>query len=73
LDEFHFLNPFATTVEGVVERVLSISYISKRSEAERAAVRNEVLELFKRHGMNTPETPVSVPYATDLVIGKKLA
>jgi len=57
----------ATTREGAVDRVLSISFIATMPEDERAAVRDEVLRLLDQDPQIGPRSDrFGLPYRTDV-------
>lgn len=69
---FNYSNPFPTTAEGVVQRALSNSFISKRSDIDKAAVRTAILDILRGYGIPTAESPCTIPYETDLCIAQRL-
>lgn len=66
IDEWRMANPFATTVDGVVERALSTSFISALPSETMAKVADEIRAIVEPHG---PE--VSFPYESQMQSWRK--
>ncbi|MDI5973568.1 class I SAM-dependent methyltransferase [Streptomyces sp. SL13] len=66
LEERHWANPHPTTVDDVVERMMSSSHIVVLGAAEQERVRAEMLDLLRRQGATHGEQRLEMPYTTDV-------
>jgi SAM-dependent methyltransferase len=64
--ERHWPNPHSTTVDDVVERMMSSSHIVVLDQREQDKVRAEALELLRRQGATSGEQRLEMPYTTDV-------
>lgn len=63
LESAEFTNPWTTSPDGVVSRLMSSSAIAARPEPDRARARDEALKVLERHGLADEQTIV-LPYRT---------
>jgi hypothetical protein len=56
----------ATTRDGVVDRIMSISFIAALPDAERAEIRHGVMDILAGEGATDAESPVAFPYRTEV-------
>ena len=64
--ERHWANPHTTTVDDLVERMMSSSHIVLLGAAEQERVREQALDLLARQGATAGGQHVEMPYTTDL-------
>jgi SAM-dependent methyltransferase len=64
--ERHWPNPHPTTVEDLVERVMSSSHILVLAEEEQERVRAHAWEVLERHKETRGGNRVEMPYTTDV-------
>jgi SAM-dependent methyltransferase len=64
-EERHWANPHPTTVDDLVERLMSSSHIAVLPERERERARAEMLELLGRQGAVRGDQRLEMPYTTD--------
>ncbi|SEO39945.1 class I SAM-dependent methyltransferase [Actinacidiphila rubida] len=65
-EERHWPNPHSTTVEDVVERMMSSSHIAVLDPAAQAQVRAEVEAVLDAHDATRGNGAVEMPYTTDV-------
>ncbi|MBY8879827.1 class I SAM-dependent methyltransferase [Actinacidiphila acidipaludis] len=66
IEERHWPNPHSTTVEDVVERMMSSSHIAVLDPAAQARVRAEVEAVLGAHDATRGSDAVEMPYTTDV-------
>ncbi len=66
LEERHWPNPHSTTVDDVVERMMSSSHIVVLGADEQEQVRAQAVELLERQGATSGEQRLEMPYTTDV-------
>lgn len=71
LEEHSFPHRQTLDVDGVVDRVLSISYVGLLPPEERAAVGDRVRALLEREPETRGRVTIEVPYTTDVYVARR--
>jgi SAM-dependent methyltransferase len=66
VEERHWPNPYSTTAEDVVERMMSSSHIAVLDPAAQGRVRAEVEAVLEAHGVTGGGGVIEMPYTTDV-------
>jgi SAM-dependent methyltransferase len=66
LEEAHFHHAHELSPGGVEDRIVSVSFLAVRPEAERAAIRAEVRALLASHPDTAGRAELRLPYRTDV-------
>jgi SAM-dependent methyltransferase len=66
IEQRHWPNPHTTTVEDVVERMMSSSHIAVLDAAAQGRVRAEVESVLRAHGVARGSGDIELPYLTEV-------
>jgi len=72
LQRFDFDNSVSTNRDGILERVFSVSFISKQPQDQADIIRSGLIEILDKHSVSPNGEDVRFHYVTNLFVAKKV-